>query len=225
MTRNHLELLLPGPEGNTDRWRWGTVTQAAPLRLRLDGDDVALDLTPDDLTGGAAVGRRVRVLITGRRVEVHGVAGGPEWPGVIKQWAGGTTPPPGYLPCDGTAVGRTACAALFAVIGTTYGAGDGSTTFNLPNFVGRVPVGHASGDSDFGNMGQAGGAKTHILAADEIPDTTTRRRVNSGAFETGAGNAPIVSGTGTRHQYAPIAAAAAHNNVQPYLVVRFVIKT
>ena len=51
--------------------------------------------------------------------------------GSIKPFAG-TTVPDGYLLCDGSAISRTTYAALFAVIGTTYGTGDGSTTFNLP---------------------------------------------------------------------------------------------
>jgi microcystin-dependent protein len=46
-------------------------------------------------------------------------------------------PPPGYLPCNGSAVSRTTYADLFAVLGTHYGVGDGSTTFNLPNYVGQ----------------------------------------------------------------------------------------
>ena len=54
----------------------------------------------------------------------------------------GSTAPAGWLKCDGSAISRTTYAALFNVIGTIYGAGDGSTTFNLPNLqVGRVPVG------------------------------------------------------------------------------------
>ena len=58
--------------------------------------------------------------------------------GVIQMYAG-TTPPDGWLLCDGSAVSRTTYAALFAVIGTTYGAGDGSTTFNLPDLRGLQP--------------------------------------------------------------------------------------
>lgn len=54
-----------------------------------------------------------------------------EKPGMIKPFAG-TTVPTGYLLCDGSAVSRTTYADLFAAIGTTYGSGDGSTTFNLP---------------------------------------------------------------------------------------------
>ena len=56
--------------------------------------------------------------------------------GSVMIWAG-TTVPTGYLLCDGSAVSRTTYSALFAAIGTTYGVGDGSSTFNLPNFQGR----------------------------------------------------------------------------------------
>lgn len=52
--------------------------------------------------------------------------------GIIVRY-GNATPPAGYLDCNGAAVSRTTYAALFAITGTTYGAGDGSTTFNLPN--------------------------------------------------------------------------------------------
>lgn len=59
-------------------------------------------------------------------------------PGIVLPFAGSTAPS-GWLRCDGAAVSRTTYAKLFAVIGTTYGAGDGSTTFNLPNLQDRIP--------------------------------------------------------------------------------------
>ena len=64
--------------------------------------------------------------------------------GVIQMWPTGTAPS-GFLLCTGTAVSRTTYAALFAVIGTTFGAGDGSTTFNLPNYTNRMPYGTTVG--------------------------------------------------------------------------------
>lgn len=64
-------------------------------------------------------------------------------PGTIIIWPG-TTVPDGYLLCDGSAISRTTYAALFAVIGTTYGPGDSSGTFNLPNFQDRVIQGYGS---------------------------------------------------------------------------------
>ena len=66
------------------------------------------------------------------------------WAGVIQMF-GGSTPPAGWLLCDGSAVSRTTYATLFAAIGTTWGAGDGSTTFNLPDLRGRAPIGAGTG--------------------------------------------------------------------------------
>jgi microcystin-dependent protein len=64
--------------------------------------------------------------------------------GAILQWATGTAPT-GYLLCDGSAVDRTTYATLFGIISTTYGAGDGSTTFNLPDMRGRAVIGVGTG--------------------------------------------------------------------------------
>lgn len=72
--------------------------------------------------------------------------------------------PTGFLACDGSAVGRSQYAELFAVIGTTYGPGDGLNTFNLPNLSGRVVVGPASGLV----LGSTGGEATHALQSNEI---------------------------------------------------------
>ena len=66
--------------------------------------------------------------------------------GMIQMFAGSTAPT-GWLMCDGSAVSRTTYATLFAVIGTTYGTGDGSTTFNLPDLRGRMPLGSSSSHS------------------------------------------------------------------------------
>ena len=64
--------------------------------------------------------------------------------GVVHMWPTASAPS-GYLACDGTAVSRTTYAALYAVVGTTFGAGDGSTTFNLPNYTNRMPYGTTVG--------------------------------------------------------------------------------
>jgi microcystin-dependent protein len=74
---------------------------------------------------------------------------------------GGSSAPTGYLICDGSAVSRTTYADLFAVLGTTYGAGNGSTTFNLPNLRQRFPLGKAA--SGTGNtLGATGGSIDHV---------------------------------------------------------------
>jgi microcystin-dependent protein len=88
--------------------------------------------------------------------------------GEISMWATGSAPT-GWLICDGSAISRTTYAALFAVIGTVYGAGDGSTTFNLPNLKGRVVVGRDSADADWDTLGETRGSKTHTLTISEMP--------------------------------------------------------
>jgi len=80
--------------------------------------------------------------------------------GAIKPW-GKATAPVGYLLCDGTAVSRTTYADLFTVISTTYGTGNGSTTFNTPNLQGKTPQGY---DGNTYNLAATGGANTVTVA-------------------------------------------------------------
>ena len=84
--------------------------------------------------------------------------------GVMLPYAGASAPT-GWLLCDGSAVSRTTYAALFAAIGTAYGTGDGSTTFNLPNTQDRIPVG-VSGTRA---RGTTGGASTVTLTTAQLP--------------------------------------------------------
>lgn len=97
------------------------------------------------------------------------LGGAPSGPpvGVIHPFAGATAPT-GWLVCDGAAVSRTTYAQLFAVCGTTYGSGDGSTTFNLPNTVDRVLVG--SGTKFI--RGEVGGSETFTLTTSQMPAHT-----------------------------------------------------
>ena len=80
--------------------------------------------------------------------------------GAIKPWTK-TTAPAGYLLCNGGAVSRSTYADLFAVISTTYGAGDGSTTFNVPQLQGKMPQGY---DGNTYNLAGTGGANTITVA-------------------------------------------------------------
>lgn len=89
--------------------------------------------------------------------------------GAISIWAG-LAAPFGYLLCDGSAVDRTAYATLFTAISTTYGAGNGATTFNLPNLKGRVVIGVDAAQAEFNVLGEVGGAKTHQHAAANTGD-------------------------------------------------------
>ena len=83
----------------------------------------------------------------------------------------GSAAPSGWLICDGSAVSRATYPQLFANIGTTFGAGDGSTTFNLPDTRGKIPVGkHTSGT--FVTLGASGGEENHVLVTAEMPSHT-----------------------------------------------------
>ena len=73
--------------------------------------------------------------------------------------------PEGYLVCDGSAISRSEYPELFTVIGTVYGPGDGSSTFNLPNLSGCVAIGSSSGHV----IGVGGGEENHSLIIDETP--------------------------------------------------------
>jgi microcystin-dependent protein len=93
--------------------------------------------------------------------------------GVITQY-GGTTAPTGWLLCQGQAISRVNAlyTRLFTAIGTNYGVGDGSTTFNVPNLQGRIPVGRDATQIEFDVLAETGGAKTHTLLQTEMPSHT-----------------------------------------------------
>jgi microcystin-dependent protein len=80
--------------------------------------------------------------------------------------------PPGWLLCDGRAVSRTTYATLFAAIGAVHGAGDGATTFNLPDYRGRSPLGTGTGTATYATahtVGQRAGTESHVLTLTEMP--------------------------------------------------------
>ena len=144
-------------------------------------------------------------------------------PGMISQYAG-TTSPNGWMICDGSAVSRTTYSALYSAIGNSYGSGDGSTTFNLPNLKGRVPVGRDSAQTEFDSLGETGGAKTHTLTIAEMPshrhDFTVFGDPGSGNIAPNDSDNPPVRTGYTGYE----GGNAAHNNLQPYIVVNYIIK-
>ena len=164
--------------------------------------------------------------------------------GIIKMF-GGSTAPDGYLMCDGAAVSRTTYAALFAVIGTTYGAGDGSTTFNLPDLQGRFPLGAGSGDGlTARTVGQKDGEEGHALTDVEMPAHSHAPSASGEYFvtaeESGANNTRVeyssngnrwVNGLTSQSHFHhrtitdTVGSGAAHNNMPPYTVVSYIIST
>jgi microcystin-dependent protein len=92
-------------------------------------------------------------------------------PGTVHQFAG-PSPPAGWFICDGSAVSRTTYTALFAAIGTYWGAGDNVSTFNLPDFRGRTPIGYvnsAASGITARTFGSQGGEEAHALSVAEMP--------------------------------------------------------
>ena len=149
--------------------------------------------------------------------------------GAVIEWDNDTIPD-NWLLLDGRAVSRTEYKELFALYGTRYGAGDGSTTFNLPNRKTRVSVGKDSSDSDFNTLGKTGGEKKHTLTTAEMPSHRHSLQTNINATSFGSNNS-LARGAGGTTEWkgndAYIETAGSdqpHNNLQPYIVTNFIVK-
>lgn len=159
--------------------------------------------------------------------------------GEIKMY-GGSAAPTGWMICDGSAISRTTYATLYGVIGTKYGAGNGSSTFNIPDLEGRVPVGLDSTITDFNDRGKTGGSKTHQLTEAELAKHhhgiaqevaagggTDGREVD---YSTGKQNnttyiEEFTHANGTYPYIKENGGDAAHENMPPYVIVNYIIKT
>jgi microcystin-dependent protein len=171
--------------------------------------------------------------------------------GLIVPWSDASLPT-GFLECAGAAVSRSTYSDLFSVIGTTYGSGDGSSTFNLPNLEDKVVLGRSPGNalastggantvSSSGNISSSVGNTT--LAVPEIPahshpsgDTTTVTYGRNGLGAaismtiTGAPSNPLSTqneGGGGAHTHNSNVAfsGTASSVLQPYLTIKYIIKT
>lgn len=138
----NLDLLIPRSEKPTERWTWATVTQASPLRIRLDGESAALSITPENLAGALVAGERVWVQVSGRRTLVVARAGGMGVPTGTVQMFMGTTVPDGWLLLDGSTFDANEYPALADVLGTT----------TLPNMGDHFPI-HTNDPLDVGRLG------------------------------------------------------------------------
>ena len=169
--------------------------------------------------------------------------------GSIIQWSSNTAPPNWFI-CDGSAVSRALWPSLFAVIGTTYGAGDGSTTFNLPDLRGRVAVGRDGSQTEFDVLGETGGSKTHRHdfkialfdsgnygvsgpnAAMGGANQGGAYRYSTGAYQGGLNDTNItlngeIAGTASSRslgRYASTGDTDTGSSLQPYLVTNYIIK-
>jgi microcystin-dependent protein len=173
--------------------------------------------------------------------------------GSVNAFAGRKVPP-GWLPCDGQAIERGKYQSLFGVIGNTYGPGDGSTTFNLPDLRGRTVIGIGRGDglADH-NLGMKDGEEKHVLTYGEMPihdhggntdqgNPTSYRVVNAASPNSGvysyANHTPgWASGNVYKdkkdveytmrchtHNINPAGGSVAHNNMPPFIALNYIIK-
>jgi microcystin-dependent protein len=163
--------------------------------------------------------------------------------GMVAQFAGSTAPG-GWLFCDGTAYSQSLYSDLYTAIGSTYNTHCGQSapsagTFRVPNYKGRVLVGFDSSDGDFNQLTDYGGAKTHTLTTSEIPAHSHGVTHNLGGIYgyiglhdhdlTGGGELASEPVGGTLVTNPSISTdntggGGAHNNMQPYAVVNYIIK-
>ncbi|PWC05415.1 phage tail protein [Agromyces badenianii] len=151
--------------------------------------------------------------------------------GAVEMFAGAVIPG-GWLLCNGDTVPRALYPALYAALGgasSPFGQGDGSTTFNLPNFRGRTPVGMNTAEAEFDALGKKGGAKTHTLTVAQMPAHSHLENVAAGVASgyngrfsySGEGNGGVFP---TNHHTNAAGGGQPHNNLQPYLALHFIIK-
>ena len=138
-----------------------------------------------------------------------------------------TSAPSGYLLCDGTAVSRSTYATLFSLIGSTFGSGDGSTTFNLPNYTGRMPYGTT--------IGATGGSADAIVVSHTHTITDpghfhTQGAIRADSMNVGTGPFDRMTSSSTASAVTGISinatgSSGTNANLPPYLGINFIIKT
>lgn len=147
--------------------------------------------------------------------------------GTVQSFAGSVAPD-GWLLCNGNNVLRATYPVLFATIGTTFGAGDGTTTFTLPDMRGRVSVAAGPGVGLTNRaVGTVGGTETHALTLNEIPAHTHTYDKQNGIQNI---NAPDAAGITAANDPTSVTNSGSaggglpHNIMQPYLVLNHIIK-
>jgi len=164
---------------------------------------------------------------------------GEPYVGEIRMFAGSFAPV-GWALCQGQLIPISENDTLFNLIGTTYG-GDGQETFGLPDLSGRVPVhmGQGPGISQNYQIGEQGGVESVTLSTQQIPvhnhalmattdfgqqpqpQDNVFAQPTTGKMYTGAAQTPLV--TMSPNMLSPIGGSQPHENMQPFLVISFII--
>jgi microcystin-dependent protein len=169
----------------------------------------------------------------------------------IVPWSSSSVPS-GFLECNGAAVSRSTYSALFAIVGTTYGAGDGASTFNLPDLQDNVAMGKSGtkalastgGANTVAATGNVGGSTANATISEAQLASHSHSIIFAGPFQTqpnamsfrsaqnisnynpsSTSTQNTGSGTGHSHNMSATFSGTASSVVQPYLTVIYIIKT
>jgi microcystin-dependent protein len=154
--------------------------------------------------------------------------------GIINQYAGsGSAAPTGWLFCEGQEVLISSYTTLYNILtsnGTifSYGAntngsgGAGSTHFKIPNLKGRIPVGRDSSQTEFNEIGEVGGEKAVAISEAQMPGHV--HQYGFGGGTSGGAYITQASPGGTFQSSTQVGGGQAHNNLQPYIVLNYIIK-
>jgi microcystin-dependent protein len=251
--------LSPVPAALTDGMRVfvkvaNTVTGATVMNVNGLGNVAVVTSSGSGLPSGAMVANGIYTLVydaNGTRWQLQGftAAADPVPAGALMPFAGSAAPS-GYLLCAGQAVSRTTYSTLFAAIGSTYGAGDGSTTFNLPDLRGRVAAGKDDMNGSAANritnavsgitgttLGASGGDErqqqhTHTATVTDPGHTHSYQQVaagGSGQTSGGASSYNTSANTGSATTGITVSnantGAGNSQNVQPTIILNYIIKT
>ena len=232
--------------------------QAAPKGYVDAGDALNVTLAGDTMTGALILntGSPIVNLQAAPRIYVDttvaaAVAAIPEFPAGVTVPFGGVSLPAGWLFCDGVVKNRTTYADLFAAIGINFGAGDGSTTFGIPNLTGRTVIG--TGGTAAPSIGNVAGAETVTLSLAQMPSHSHTATTGSAGSHThnleayfknhvegdhgssgyilsngSSGQSGLMTDPGN-HTHSVTTnsqgSSSAHNNMQPSLAMNWIIKT